>query len=335
VAELRAKFTADDSQFAAKLNGMKSQLGGLKSVFGGLAAGFGVQQVVQFASSVANVASELADASDALGIATSDLQALQVFAIKAGLSIEKLEAVLNRVGSARLEAIADPAGEAAKKFAALGISVKQLSSMSVTQSIAALGKQMDALSGNEWAMSAAKDILGVKSPRAVGVVKEYGRSGVQAAREMSQEFMMTEKAVKSLDASLDKLTLTKMKAKSAIGNAIGEALDPDSPWFIGWREGSLSDRLKKGRSFKKENDVSRVKDLISNPTGTNGASTGAGIKEAMDRQLKSASSMNVSDPFAAVGRAAGRDVTSETLGALYKIVENTSRIQPTPAPVMR
>jgi hypothetical protein len=341
VPELKAKFTADDSQFSSKLKSAQTQLGGLKSVFGGIIGGLGVHQLVQFASNVANVASELADASDALGIATSDLQALQVLSVKAGFSLEKLEAVLNRIGTARLDAISDPTGEAAKKFAALGISVKQLSSMSVVQSIAALGKQMGILADNEGAMSAAKDIIGARSPRAVGVIRDYGAMGSQAARDAAAGYMMEEKAIKSLDGALDKLALDKMKYKSMAGNAASFLFENIGTEAMSL--GKMFDRinadkvaLNAGKS-PKGNDISRIKDFISNPdpSGSSRASMGASIKEAMDRQIKAASSMNSIDPFAAVGRAAGRDSVSDTLGTLRKIEENTRRIQPTPAPLMR
>ena len=351
--ELKAKFTVDNSQFASKLNESKNQLAGLKGVFGGIIGGFGVHQVVQFASSVANVASELADASDALGIATTDLQALQVFAIKAGLPLEKLEGVLNRIGTARLDAIADPTGEAAKNFAALGISVKNLSAMSVTQSIAGLGKQMALLADNEKAMSAAKDIIGVRSHRAIGVIRDYGAIGPQAAKDAAAGYMMEEKAVKSLDEALDKLALTKKKIQSTAGNVAAELIDPQSDWFIGLRAPeSFSDRIDRERSkaATKDNrkretgilsrDTARVSEFISNPSpmpefGKPFSLVDKSIKEAMERQLKTASQMNVSDPFAAVGRAAGRDSGFDTLGTLRKIEENTRRIQPTPAPLMR
>jgi hypothetical protein len=187
--ELRAKFTADDSDIRAKADRLSGMVGSLGRRIGGA---FAVWQVARFADHVASVADNVEDVSDSVGVSPRFLQSFQALAREAGVSVEKVELALNRISAARVEALADPLGSAAKQFAKMGLSAQALEGMDVAATVEAVGKAA-AEGANEFEkMAAVTDLIGVRSKRLVGVLQSLGREGFQGvatAAEQSRQIM--------------------------------------------------------------------------------------------------------------------------------------------------
>lgn len=353
--ELRAKFTVDDSQFVRALaksqagvskfynemnqkgSGGSGAAGGLRSLLGGAIGAGMLMKVSQFIRESVRMASELQDAAEAIGVTTDELQAFSQQAERAGSSAEKMEMSLNKIGQARNQALSDPTGKEAKLFDTLGISAAALEKMDVAETVASIGQALNSAAGDAEKMAAGVELVGIRSKRMIEAIKQIGATGVEGSINQVVK-PISQNTISSLDSFADSFKEIWTTGKGMAATAAANGLQ-----FFG-----LAPKTFNEENAQMDKDTARRKALrAQNEAFAANLTTGAPMPQeqsmvskklmqaAMDRQLKSASSMNVSDPFAAVGRAAGRDSVTDTLGTLRKIEENTRRIQPMPAPVMR
>jgi hypothetical protein len=325
--ELKAKFTADDSQFSAKVDGLKGKVGGLESVFGRLAGAFGGYKMLQFGQSIVTMASDAADASDSLGMLTDDFQTLQVMATKAGVPFEKLEQAINRIKQARLNAINDPSGKEAEKFDNLRISVAELVATGddAAKLMAMLGVNMRKYAGDTKAAEAATELIGTRAKRVQKVFEEYGKAGVEGARDANRALIMSADSVEKLDKAGDSASLATRGAKVAVGETLVRALDFS-------RTKREHDALMKSleaapplsENVWRKNNPNAVRGLLPPPEPEYQSTFGS----AAARQItnKTLSDFNrVSDPFASIGRASGRDTSADVVNKLTLIEQNTRK----------
>jgi hypothetical protein len=353
VPELKAKFTVDNSQFSSALaksqagvnkfynemnqKGAGGSGGGLRSLLGGAIGAGMMMKVSQFVKESVRMASELGDAAEAIGITTDELQAFSQQAERAGSSAEKMEMALNKIGQARNQALSDPTGKEAKLFETLGLSASALEKMDVAQTVAAIGQALNAAAGDAEKMAAGVDLVGIRSKRMIEAIKQIGAAGVEGSINQVVK-PISQNTISSLDSFADGVKEIWTTGKGIAATAAASGLQ-----FFG-----LAPKTFDEENAQMDKDTARRKALrAANEAFTANLTTGSAIPQeqsmvskkimqaAIDRQIKAASGMNASDPFAAVGRAAGRDSVSDTLGTLRKIEENTRRIQPTPAPLMR
>jgi hypothetical protein len=332
--ELKAKFTADDSQFSAKVDGLKGKVGMLRSAFGAMAGGFSLAAVGQFIKSSIAMASEIKDASDAIGVSTDELQAFRQEAERAGSSAEKMEQAMNKIAQARNEAISDPTGTSAKIFEKLGLSAMQLENMDLAATVVAVGQAMNAAGKDAEVMAAAVDLIGVRSKRMVEAVKAIGAAGTQGSIDkLANPFDVD--AIESLDQFADNLKEVGTAYKAQVANLL--ALGGLAPKTFVAEGKAAEERSARFRKLRAEQEAFDRKMTTGEDTAPEQSMVQRRLAEAArkinDKTLSAFS--NISDPVAAIGRGAGKDFSYDAAMSLREIAANTRRIQPTPAPTMR
>jgi len=346
--ELKAKFTADDSQFSAKVDGLKGKIGGLRSMFGGLASGLSLAAAGAFIKSSVEMASELQDASDSIGMTTDALQAFRQEASRAGASAEKMEMALNKIAQARNEAISDPTGPAAKTFgklfgmdaSAAALKVEGFGDLETT--VVAVGKALSAAGNDAEKLAAAFDLVGGRSKRMLEAIKAIGKSGVQGSFEQLDSPISVD-TIASLDRFMDNLKEIGVAWKGFIATRAQENLQsigmaPQTFEQQGKLAEQASARFKKlraeneafARKLTTGEDTPKPQSMVEKKL----AEANAEAARKMQDKTMSAFS-NISDPVAAIGRGAGKDFSYDAAMSLREIAANTRRIQPTPAPTMR
>jgi len=336
--ELKAKFTADDSQFTQAANRVQAKTLSMGSMLNRVGAGLSLAALGQFIKASVQMASDIKDAADAIDISTDALQAFRQESERAGSTAEKMEQALNRIAQARNEAITDPTGTSGKLFEKLGISLIDLEKMSVADAVVAIGKAMNAAGRDAEVMAAAVDLVGVRSKRMVEAIKAIGAAGVEGSFDkIANPF--DKDTIEKMDTFVDNLKEIGTGYKAQVANLLSIVkLGPKT--FVEEGEEATS-RAARFRKMRAENEAftrrlttgerppeesSIVKDRL--------AKAAREVTDKMRDKTLSAFS-NISDPVAAIGRGAGKDFSYDTLGTLLRIEENTRRIQPTPAPVMR
>lgn len=130
IGSLRVILGADTAAFETALANANKQLGGFAkgaTAFGNAAAvaiGAAAAAITASIGKTLKEADNLNKASQKFGVPVEQLSALKYAADLADVSFESLGKGLGKLSKAMLESAANPAGEAAKNFAALGISVK-------------------------------------------------------------------------------------------------------------------------------------------------------------------------------------------------------------------
>jgi len=127
IGALRVVLGLDTAAFTQGAKDAQSTLDGLGKAFKTALAGLGVGlSLGAFVSSIKHAidaADELGKASQKFGVPVEQLSALKFAADLADVSFESLGKGLGKLSKAMLDSAANPAGEAAKNFKALGISV--------------------------------------------------------------------------------------------------------------------------------------------------------------------------------------------------------------------
>jgi hypothetical protein len=332
--ELKAKFTADDSQFTQVANRVNSNVSSITSTIGKMAASWVAYQGLGFLKSIANQAGEIQDSAEAIDITTDQLQRLEAMGLKAGVPLEKIETALNRIEQARLDAVSDRSGTAAKNFAAMGLALDSLDKLDAV----GLARQMGAIAlsagRNSEEFRAFVDIIGVRTKRVVGVFEQLGSASEEVFANMNPALVASAEAIAQMDTHGDNLAIAMRVAKKEAIEFMAAVTGASDAFF----------RFLMGQEDPQSAGVKAVTASLRNLDKLGGAAAPAeGLKtrarmgSALDKmQDKTMSAFsNISDPVAAIGRGAGKDFSYDAAMSLREIAANTRRIQPTPAPTMR
>src|SRR5512133_1282249 len=125
-SNVKINVTADGAGFNRVMNSVENRVKSLgTSIKGHLAGAFGTAAIGAVAQQIIQYAGAIKDASEQLGITITQTQALKIIAEDAGGALENMAAMLEKVNSARNDALGGDAGKSAI-FAGLGISRGQL-----------------------------------------------------------------------------------------------------------------------------------------------------------------------------------------------------------------
>lgn len=149
-AELRAKISADASQYIGTLGMVRratlGMSGAISSIGGALGIGFSAAGLAAAIKGVANFGDEISDASKKTGIGVEALQSLRFIGKLSGMEFAALQTAIKGMSKGMYEA-QTAGGAAGDAFAALGLKTKELSGMSVDDQflaiVGALGKVTD------------------------------------------------------------------------------------------------------------------------------------------------------------------------------------------------
>ena len=128
IGALRVVLGLDTAAFSSGAKEAQSTLDGLaksfKTAFAGLALGTAAFQFTKAIQGAIDSADQLGKAAQKFGVPVEQLSALKYAADLADVSFESLGKGLGKLSKAMIDGISNPAGEAAKSFKALGLSLK-------------------------------------------------------------------------------------------------------------------------------------------------------------------------------------------------------------------
>lgn len=211
LGELKVVFGADSSQLLRASQNVKSALGSVSSSmkratvttakYAGALTGLGIAISTVMVKKQLQAADALAKTSDALGIQTERLQALQHLGELTGSTTEEVNKTLTRM-ERRLGEVARLGGTAAFAFKDIGINIDEVIKLSPDKQFEALSAALVGVENQSIKASIAQDI--------------FGRSGLKALRLMEQlKDEGLEPAVQELEAlgfSLNRVEAAKIEA---------------------------------------------------------------------------------------------------------------------------
>lgn len=318
--ELKAKFTADTSGLVGALGTLDGKIQNATRGWGdklqGLSSMFGAGAVLSFSKATLEAIEDASDLAATLNISTKALLTLRGAFQAAGMSGEKADAVLERIATARFDAMNDTGSEAAKTFRALGIEADKLGAMQLEDVVNAVGAELKSGGDNAETMAAAVELVGRKSVRALGVLKEMAASGGigGASQDLQSGRMMPQEAsIKILEKAGKTWEKISVGAKSAGANVLALAmkytLAPFSEDTYTKEDADLAETARRARNKR---------------LGVAEPMTEGDRKERDKRiaemQRAALTAGNTTDALLRVGGfTGGRDVTGETVNTLHSI----------------
>lgn len=159
-----------DAALARGKGGVNSFASSLSGIAGQLGIAFGVGTVISLVKRTMEAADETLDLTHAIGMTVDQYAALKRMADQAGLPVEKLNMMLERLGQSQATAIEEgPAGKMAKDFAGLGVSFSEIVRLDPA---ALLARMMEGAEGSATAMANLNAILGKRA--AVDAIDAFG-----------------------------------------------------------------------------------------------------------------------------------------------------------------
>ena len=238
VAEARARFTWDSSNFKAALDGTAQNIdrvnqNQLKSFAKRMAAAFSVGMVInwsrRFIGEAMRVADEVDNLSKKLDIGVESTQSLRRVAETSGIEFGQLESAISRT---RVEIERANTGNAAsiERFKALGISIDDLKSKNTEQIFEQVARAMSENKGDAETLNAAYELMGTRSgPQLQRMLENLGEEGFAAlnARMLETNQILSEGTISSLDKAEEALDRFSTRARTWATELLGETI-------IGW-----------------------------------------------------------------------------------------------------
>jgi phage-related protein len=223
----------------AAIEGTKGALKALGAAIAGSAIVMGIRDLVQ---EVTELGSNLNDASDRLGIAAHDLQALQYAFGQAGVRGEQVNAALTGL-SQRMEQAHAGTGPAAGAFHALGIRLADAHGQMrpVNDVMNDIATSMGSIQDPARRVQISTQLFGNAGRRLVGVLHD-GNGGLAEMRQRFQDLGggLSDDAINSADAfgdALDDWRTASMSLKSVLATALLPRLTELATWVskaIAW-----------------------------------------------------------------------------------------------------
>jgi hypothetical protein len=317
-AELKARFTADDSDLTRKMKGIERNLGRFGATVAGLVS---VAAMAGFARQIISSAKEANDLGDALRIPVRNVEVLQQLGQEVGTSMEKIVTGVSKIDNSRVEALNDATSNAAKSMAKLGITTEELETLTASQFLERFGRAIKESEGDVSKLSAVTDILGVKGYRMKEVLRSLSEDGfdklavsMQAAGEIMGDDLnqSVAQAEMVLNEFGDRMTVIGAKAigglmsigtfaKGFWASLLGDGNSWQDMLVAGWDEvdkkaTALRNRLNKRESIGQQRDAAasigkadRISESIRTSSigaigGKIGTGFGASNLDAMERQ---------------------------------------------------
>lgn len=168
----------------------------------------------------------LSRVSDSTGVSVKDLSALQ-FAFKTvGLETDDLDSILTEINIKLSDASAGT-GAAADAFAALGLSVEELSSIPVDEALVRIADGLSSIESRSQKVGIVDAVFGGDDGRRLLPLLERGADGIEALRDEAEELGVTldddaVESAQSAEENINKLSATF----DSFTNQIGEDFTP-------------------------------------------------------------------------------------------------------------
>ena len=226
VAKLKALLGLDTKEYRAKMRTATRQTQGFKtdlaSVGAALGAAFSIRAITQATRAIMRFGSTLSDLADRAGVSTDTFQALEVAAIRAGSSPEKITNALSR--------LAISVGEAQKGtktyvdwLKAVGVEVSEVESLSMEEIFTKVARTASTAARGSEEFAAAMQIIGARSGKdLIEVLRSISDEGLPALMEQAKKAgqVMDAQTVASLDRAEDALQLLGRRIKITAGGLV-------------------------------------------------------------------------------------------------------------------
>lgn len=226
MAEIRATTKLDSRGFEVGAGKMKKSIGGLSSSLkmlgGNIAAAFSVGAIVNLARQTIAFGSTISDLANQAGLTTDQFQALELTALEAGVSQDKI-----RTAMSKLNVVMGQAKRGMKTYVDLfkevGITQEELIQMDPAQVFERLASTMANAKRGSSEFGAALEILGTRSgAQLIEVFQKLDKEGLDG---LVNKFKATgeiidSSIIKNLDQAEDTLQRFQRSTKVVMANVI-------------------------------------------------------------------------------------------------------------------
>lgn len=230
MSSLIAKLGLDSAQFKA---GLQSAAGdartfgsAISQVGSTLGIAFSGAALAGMAKSIIADADAIQQASKNFGVVVESLQALRAAAKMANIEGDALDGMLNKLTSSAADA-ASGNEKTAAAFAALGISIGDVASLSPDELLERIGRALATGGTTADETAAAFDILGRSTGQYIDFLKQLGTDGLDPtiARMKELGVVMTEETVSSLAKAADSWDMFATGVKATVANLYSSIVD--------------------------------------------------------------------------------------------------------------
>ena len=212
-------FKRGTTQMKGSIQKLSSSLGSLKGV---IAGAFSVGAIVNLTKQAIQFGSTISDLADQAGLSTDQFQALELAALDAGVSQDKI-----RTAMSKLSVVMGQAKSGMKTYVDLfekvGISQEALVDMNPSQVFEKLAKTMSESERGTVEFGAALEILGTRSgAQLVEVMRKVNEEGLDGMIERGKKAgqIMGKDLVNDLDEAADAMARFQRATKVAAGRSL-------------------------------------------------------------------------------------------------------------------
>lgn len=171
--------TAGSRAFGGLFNGLRSSVTGFAGLLqNSLVNAVGAIGIVQTFRTTLNQLDKVGDLSQRFGVTTEALQRLGGVADLSGSSMDAMALALSKLGRTMTDAVMDPTGQAAQKFAQLGIGIEAIRGKRVDEVFVTVADRIAGLSSETEQGAAAFDLFG-KAGENIRNVLQLGGDEIQ------------------------------------------------------------------------------------------------------------------------------------------------------------
>lgn len=220
--DLKVRVLGDVGQFDAAMRQASGSASGFKNALG---SAISIGAVVAYVDSITAAAERIQDTSQALGVQSDTLQAVEYAARHAGSGADEMRAIFGILSQKQGEVIRGSKDTVAQ-FEALGLSASAVAGMTLDQLFDAVAQAIGKGADRATTMAAAVDLLGRQARGAMGALREIGQIGlpdlVNQARDKGQ--IVEQDDLDRIARARDNIEDLKTQVGNFITAGIGESI---------------------------------------------------------------------------------------------------------------
>lgn len=257
-AVIRARTDLDASGFQKGISAMQA---GAMKLKGFVAGAFSVGAIAALAKGTISAGGDIADMADNLRVTTDELQALEFGFRNAGAEAGQVVSLLERIKSTSATAAMEgDASSAAKAYAALGISLEEISDLTSAEKLERIAKAYNDSGKSAAVYASVLDILGKQGNKTENALVALGEQGVGGflMDALNAGTVASEAAVRAADKADDKLNNLIAAAKRAAIEVAGVGADDPEPKPEGRKQSEIDAEVR-AENKKRENEKEAAK----------------------------------------------------------------------------
>jgi len=293
IARLKALLGIDNKQYKA---GMRASEGATKrfqrtlsSVGRTMAAAFSVGVLVSFTKRLIDFASEIRHTADNLNISTESLQALNVTALKYGITVQDQTKLLGKLRQSQGK-VAEGDKEYTDAVELLNIELDKFANAGTDQALEMVARAYVEGEQSAEKYSAVLDLLGRAGKKATAFLVELADKGVSGITKAAIEAgdVISDRLITKLELAGTRMEQLSLKTK-VFGADTLEVLAEAVEWWNGYQRAvskGLESVVGLSRSAKQKVRQGALLDVFDEETGEGGGD-GTGDKKELDKLRES------------------------------------------------